>query len=112
MWLLMFGIAFGWGIIALIVVLPLSLIAAALIGGIPAGLVYLISNSGWGALIAGAPLALLTIIIISSAANGLYLIYQSAVWTLTYLEIRGEEARNSDMINRAVQDDEGLMSET
>jgi hypothetical protein len=88
MWLLMFGIAFGWGIIALIVVLPLSLIAAALIGGIPAGLVYLISNSGWGALIAGAPLALLTIIIISSAANGLYLIYQSAVWTLTYLELQ------------------------
>jgi hypothetical protein len=88
MWLLMFGIAIGWGIIALIGVLPISLIAAALIGGIPAGLVYLISNSGWGALIAGAPLALLTLIIISSAANGLYLIYQSAVWTLTYLELQ------------------------
>jgi hypothetical protein len=86
-WLLMFGVGLIWGIIALIVVLPVSLIAAALLGGIPAGLVYLISQSGWGAAIAGVPLALLALILVSSAANGLYLIYQSAVWTLTYLEL-------------------------
>jgi hypothetical protein len=86
-WLLMFGVGLVWGVIALIVVLPVALIAAALLGGIPAGLVYLISRSGWGAAIAGVPLALLTLIVVSSAANGLYLIYQSAVWTLTYLEL-------------------------
>ncbi|MBI1878663.1 MAG: hypothetical protein HYR94_10640 [Chloroflexi bacterium] len=88
MWLLMFGIAFGWGIVALLVVLPVSFIAAALIGGIPAGLVYLIARSGWGAAIAGVPLGLLALILISSAANGLYLIYQSAAWTLAYLELQ------------------------
>ncbi len=88
MWLLMLGVGFGWGVIALILVLPVSLIAAALIGGIPAGLVYLISQSGWGAAIAGVPLGLLALIIIGSAANGLYLIYQSAVWTLAYLELQ------------------------
>lgn len=86
-WLLMFGVGLVWGIGSLIVVLPVSLIAAALLGGIPAGLVYLISQSGWGAAIAGVPLALLALIVVSSAANGLYLIYQSAVWTLAYLEL-------------------------
>lgn len=86
-WLLMFGVGLVWGIGSLIVVLPVSLIAAALIGGIPAGLVYLISQSGWGALIAGVPLAVLALIVVSSAANGLYLIYHSAVWTLAYLEL-------------------------
>lgn len=86
-WLLMFGVGLVWGIGSLIVVLPVSLIAAALLGGIPAGLVYLISQSGWGAAIAGVPLALLALIVVSSAANGLYMIYQSAVWTLAYLEL-------------------------
>lgn len=86
-WLLMFGVGLVWGIGSLIVVLPVALIAAALLGGIPAGLVYLLSQSGWGAAIAGVPLALLALIVVSSAANGLYLIYQSAVWTLAYLEL-------------------------
>jgi hypothetical protein len=88
MWLLMFGVALAWGIVALLVVLPVSLIAAILVGGIPAGLVYLFSQSGWGALIVGAPLALLVLILISSAANGFYLIYQSVAWTLAYLELQ------------------------
>lgn len=91
MWLLMLGVGFAWGIVSLIVVLPVSLIVAALLGGIPAGLVYLISQSGWAALIAGAPLALLAIIILGSAASGLFLIYQSSVWTLTYLELQKTE---------------------
>lgn len=94
MWLLMVGVGFAWGIVALIVVLPVSLIVAALLGGIPAGLVYLISQSGWGALIAGLPLALLAIIILNSAATGFFLIYQSAVWTLTYLELQKTETSN------------------
>ncbi|GAB4420570.1 MAG: hypothetical protein Fur0044_17530 [Anaerolineae bacterium] len=94
MWLLMVGVGFAWGIVALIVVLPVSLIVAALLGGIPAGLVYLISQSGWGALIAGVPLALLAIIILNSAATGFFLIYQSTVWTLTYLELQKTEASN------------------
>ncbi|NJN96775.1 MAG: hypothetical protein HC875_23025 [Anaerolineales bacterium] len=94
MWLLMVGVGLAWGIVALIVVLPVSLIAAALLGGIPAGLVYLISQSGWAALIAGVPLALLAIIILGSAATGFFLIFQSAVWTLTYLELQKTEVRD------------------
>jgi hypothetical protein len=90
-WLLMFGIGIGWGIVSLVVVLPVSLIAAVLLGGIPAGLVYLISGSGLGAAIAGVPPALLILILISSVAGGLYLVYQSTVWTLAYLEIQKME---------------------
>lgn len=90
-WLLMLGVGFAWGIVSLIVVLPVSLIVAALLGGIPAGLVYLISQSGWAALIAGVPLALLALILLGSAATGLFLIYQSSVWTLTYLELQKTE---------------------
>jgi hypothetical protein len=58
------------------------------IGGIPAGLVYLISESWIGAAITGAPLGLLALILVGSAASGFYLIFQSTVWTLTYLEIK------------------------
>ena len=87
-WLLMFGLAIGWGIASLVVVLPVALVAAVLVGGIPAGLVYLITSSGLGAAITGIPLGLLVLIIIASAAQGFYVIYQSSVWTLTYLEIR------------------------
>jgi hypothetical protein len=91
-WLLMLGIGFAWAIIAILVVLPVSLIAAVLVGGIPAGLVYLISRSWLGAAVAGIPLAGLALIIVSSAAGGLYLIFRSAVWTLTYLEVQNAAA--------------------
>lgn len=98
-WLLMFGVGLAWGIGSLIIVLPVSLIAAAIVGGIPAGLVYLISQSGWGAVIAGVPLGLLALIVVSSAANGLYLIYQSAVWTLAYLELQKPVVSNQPSDN-------------
>jgi hypothetical protein len=96
LWLLMFGIGLGWGLIALIVVLPVSLVAALLIGGIPAGLVYLLSQSGWGAAITGIPLGLLAFILISSFAAGLYLVFQSTVWTLAYLEVRQPGVSSGD----------------
>ena len=41
-WLLMFGVGFAWVFVSLIVLLPISLIAAAFVGGIPALMVYLI----------------------------------------------------------------------
>lgn len=93
MWLLMLGVGIAWAIVSIIVVV-ISLLVAVVLGGIPAGLVYLISQSGWAALIAGAPLALLAIILLTSAATGLFLIYQSAVWTLTYLELQKTEVKD------------------
>lgn len=90
-WLLMLGIGIGWAMIALLVVLPISLIVAIFIGGIPAGLVYLISRSVIGAALTGIPLALLALVVVSGLATGFYLIYQSAVWTLAYLEVRSDD---------------------
>jgi hypothetical protein len=84
-WLLMFGVGIGWVFIALIIILPISLILALFLGGPPAALVYFISNSGLGAAVAGIPMAVLAIVLVSSFGNGLYLVFQSAVWTLTYL---------------------------
>jgi hypothetical protein len=86
-WLLMFGIAFLWVIISLIAVLPVALISALVVGGIPAGLVYLISSSWFGAAVAGVPLAVIAIVLVFSFGSGLFLVFQSAVWTLTYLEL-------------------------
>lgn len=90
-WLLMFGIGIAWGIASLVVVLPVSLIGAAVVGGIPAAVAYLISDSIVGAAIAGIPLALFVIIVISASATGFYVIFHSAVWTLTYLQVRAED---------------------
>lgn len=87
-WLLLFGAGIGWAIVSLIIVLPVSLIAAMVAGGIPAGLVYLISGSGLGAAIAGVPPGLLALILVASFLTSFYLIFHSAVWTLAYLEIR------------------------
>jgi hypothetical protein len=112
-WLLMLGIGFAWAIIAILVVLPISLIAAALVGGIPAGLVYLISSSWLGAAAAGIPLAGLALIIVSSAAGGLYLIFQSTVWTLTYLEVQNAASSQKPLSDSPpALDQESLPSET
>lgn len=104
-WLLMLGVGFGWGIVSLIVILPASLIAAALLGGLPGGLVYLLSGSWVAALIIGGPLGLLALILVGSFAQGLYLTYQSAVWTLAYLELQTGEVKNSEAMARNFDSD-------
>jgi hypothetical protein len=87
LWLLLLGIGIAWAIVGLIVVLPVSLLAAAVVGGIPALLVWWLSGSWWGAAIAGVPPGLIVLILVSSFASGLYLTYRSAVWTLGYLNL-------------------------
>lgn len=85
--LLLVGIGIGWIFVVLLVILPVALIAALIIGGIPALLVYLFSNSWLGAAVAGGPLAVIALVIVISFGTGLYLVFQSAVWTLSYLEL-------------------------
>ena len=110
--LLMIGIGMGWVLIALLVVLPVSLIAALLLGGIPAGLVYLVSRSWIGAAIAGIPLAMLALIVVASAATALYLIFHSAVWTLTYLEVQGTDNGEREPADNPTPESQSLPSET
>lgn len=85
-WLLLFGVSIAWGILTLIALLPVSIILALIIGGIPAGLVYLVSSSWVGAAVTGIPLAVIVMILVMSAATALYLIFHSSVWTLAYRE--------------------------
>lgn len=94
-WLLMFGVGLVWAIVTFIAVLPVALIAAALLGGIPALLVYLISESWVGAAVAGVPLGVLALILVTSIATGFYLIFRSSVWTLAYLEFQEQESEES-----------------
>jgi hypothetical protein len=91
LWILMLGVGIGWAIVSIFVVL-VAFLVAAIVGGIPALLVYLITESVIGAAIAGGPLALLIIMVISAAAGGFYLIFRSAVWTLAYLEFSSKKA--------------------
>jgi hypothetical protein len=94
-WLLMLGIGIAWGIVSIFVMFPVFVIAL-IVGGIPAGLAYLIARSWVGAAIAGIPLALLILIVLGSAVESVYLVYQSTVWTLTYIDILGlEQAKPS-----------------
>lgn len=86
-WLLMLGAGLLWGLLSLFVALPVAAIVALLLGGIPAGLVYLVSSSWLAAAITGGPLALIALILVMSAASAFFLIFQSAVWTLMYLEL-------------------------
>ena len=85
-WLLLFGIGFAWVFVAIFVALA-SLLVAGVIGAVPALLVYFLSGSFIGALIAGGPLFFLIFISLNSFVAGLYLIFRSSVWTLTHLEL-------------------------
>jgi len=87
-WLLLLGVGLLWVMLVFVVVLPISLLAALIVGGIPALIVYLISGSGLGAAIAGVPLAVLAMILVISFLTGFYLIFRSSVWTLAYLDMQ------------------------
>ncbi len=86
-WLLLMGVGLLWVFISLIVVLPVSLLAALVLGGLPAALVYVVSNSWIGAAVAGVPLAIIALVLVNGVASAFYLTFQSAVWTLTFLEL-------------------------
>lgn len=86
-WLWTFGIGIAWAVVSIIVVLPIALIAGFLIGGLPAGLVYFLSGSDFGAAVIGIPLGLLVFLVCFSFGNGLYLTYHSAIWTLAFVKL-------------------------
>jgi hypothetical protein len=84
MWLLLLGINLLVGLVTI----PLALGG---IGGLlaPALLIFGMSRSLPAALLAATPFLLL-IVPVSLLVGGVYLTFQSAVWTLTYRELRGQ----------------------
>ncbi|RPJ59229.1 MAG: hypothetical protein EHM12_07130 [Dehalococcoidia bacterium] len=95
-WLLMFGIGLGWGVASVLIMLPVVIIVGVVLGLIPAGAAYLISGSWIAAVIAGVPLTFLGLIVVGSAVGGFYLVYESTVWTLAYLDLQGLANKQPD----------------
>ncbi|RPJ43843.1 MAG: hypothetical protein EHM21_10960 [Chloroflexi bacterium] len=98
MGLILFGIGIGFAILMIPVVI-LLLLAGGLLGGLPGlaagGLTYLIfqHNIAWLiGLLVGLPLFLLVLIVPLTFIGGLYEVFTSSVWTLTYRELLALEA--------------------
>jgi len=87
MWLVMTGVSFGWGLF-MIPVLIVALIIALIVGGIPAAMLYVLARTWVWPLLVGLPLGLVTLLIPLLFLSGLYLTYQSTVWTLAYREMK------------------------
>jgi len=85
MWLLLAGIRIVWSLVMIPIVI-LLIILAAIIGGVPAGLAYMVSHSLVWTAVVGVPLFLLVIIPTASFISGLFETYVSTSWTLTYRE--------------------------
>jgi hypothetical protein len=99
MWLIMVGLTLGWAILMIPVLLLLLLVGAVLAGGpalLVGGLAGMASRGGplpWllgGAV--GLPIFFLVLAVPMLFLGGLWQIYRSGVWTLTYRELRALEA--------------------
>ena len=86
MWLLMLGVGIGWGILLIPVTLIIGAFAFAA-GALPGGLIYLITGSEVAGFAIGGIIGVVVLAVPLIFVNGLYLAFQSCVWTLTYLEI-------------------------
>lgn len=85
MWLLLLAINLALGLIFI----PLALLGAAGLVG-PALAIYGATRSVAAALVVGIPVLLL-LILVSAVIGGVYLTFRSAVWTITYRELRGQK---------------------
>ncbi len=99
MWLIMVGLTIGWTIVMIPVVILLVAVGLVLGGGpalLAGGLAGMASRGGplpWilgGAV--GLPIFLLVLIVPLTFLGGLWEVYRSGVWTLTYRELRALEA--------------------
>jgi hypothetical protein len=105
MWLVMLGIGIGYGIVAMILFFLLipayivMILPAAIVAAIPGGIVLALTS-----IFAAGPLAWILAGIVTfvvfifvvltplTFVSGLYLIFSSNIWTLTYREIKALEA--------------------
>ncbi|MGD1992232.1 MAG: hypothetical protein PVI59_03480 [Anaerolineae bacterium] len=97
MWLIMVGLGLAWAIVMIPVAL-LLVFAATLVGGLPAllagGLAGLFAEGAAPWILAaavGVPLFLVTLTVPLVFLGGLFEVYRSSTWTLTYRELRALE---------------------
>jgi hypothetical protein len=94
LWLIMLGLGIGWGILMIPVTLVV-LFLGALIGGLPALLAGVLADLALGGaapwivgLAVGIPLFILVVAAPLLFLGGLWEVFKSSVWTLTYRELR------------------------
>src|SRR5260370_11942784 len=85
MWLLLAGLRIVWGLVMVPIVVVIFALAA-IVGGVPAAVAYLVSHTWVWAAVVGVPLFLLILIPTTAFVSGLFETYVSASWTLTYRE--------------------------
>jgi hypothetical protein len=86
MWLLMFAIGIGFAIVMFLVTIVALLVAGAIGAGL-GFLLYRLTDSWAWALGVGLPPFLLLLIVPVSIVTGVYMAFQSGVWTLTYRDV-------------------------
>jgi hypothetical protein len=84
--LLLIGVVIGWALVSFILTIIVVLLGL-LVGGVTGLIVFLITWKWWAALLVGVLPFLLVIILCLTFAQGVYLIFRSSVWTLTFREL-------------------------
>jgi hypothetical protein len=88
MWLLMAAIGLGFGLVMVPVFIAILMVALAVGGGLGFGLYRLTGSVLWAAIF-GVPPFLLIILVPLTFITGIYLVFESSTWTLTYREVAG-----------------------
>ncbi len=91
MWLLMFGIRLAYGLIAVVSMIVIFALAAGVGAGI-GFLVHSLTQSVVWAVVLGLPLFFVILIVPLIFVEGLWLVFESTAWTLTYRETTGNAA--------------------
>ena len=91
MWLLMAAIGLGFGLIMLPIFFFFIMLALAVGGGLGYALFRLTDSVLWAAIV-GLPPFLLIMLVPLMLIQGVYLVFESSTWTLTYREVAGRGA--------------------
>ncbi len=86
MWLLLFGLGLAFGVVFLVIFLIVLVLAGAVGGGIGLIVHTLTQSVGW-AVVLGLPFFLVILIVPTVFVQGLWMVFESSAWTLTYREI-------------------------
>jgi hypothetical protein len=91
MWLLMAAIGLGFGLVMLPIFFVVIMLALAVGGGLGYALFRLTDSVLWAAIV-GLPPFLLIMLVPLMLIQGIYLVFESSTWTLTYREVAGRVA--------------------
>ena len=91
MWLLMAAIGLGFGLVMLPIFFVVIMLALAVGGGLGYALFRLTDSVLWAAIV-GLPPFLLIMLVPLMLIQGIYLVFESSTWTLTYREVAGRGA--------------------